>query len=72
MHTEIAIVNIDNERCKGCSLCVEFCPKGVLYISERLNMKGYFVVAMSDKIGCTGCATCALVCPDVAIEVFKD
>lgn len=72
MHNEMVTVDIDNERCKGCSLCVEFCPKGLLYISERLNTKGYFVVTMGDKNGCTGCATCALVCPDVAIEVSRD
>ncbi|HOV89164.1 MAG TPA: ferredoxin family protein [Syntrophorhabdaceae bacterium] len=68
----MAIVKIDQERCKGCSLCSEFCPKGILSISDRLNMKGYFVVAMSNEADCTGCAICALVCPDVAIEVFKN
>lgn len=68
----MVVVKIDDERCKGCSLCVEFCPKGSLFISDRLNMKGYFVVSFADEKGCTGCATCALVCPDVAIEVFKN
>ncbi|HOL05272.1 MAG TPA: 4Fe-4S dicluster domain-containing protein [Syntrophorhabdaceae bacterium] len=69
---QMITVKIDDERCKGCSLCVEFCPKGSLSISDRLNMKGYFVVSFSHEKGCTGCATCALVCPDVAIEVFKN
>ncbi len=68
----MTIVKIDQERCKGCSLCAEFCPKGILSISNNLNMKGYFVIAISNEAECTGCATCALVCPDVAIEVFKN
>ncbi|HOP86943.1 MAG TPA: ferredoxin family protein [Syntrophorhabdaceae bacterium] len=65
-------IKIDQERCKGCSLCVEFCPKKALFISEKLNMKGYFVAAFDEKKECTGCISCVLVCPDVAIEVYKN
>lgn len=65
------VVNIDQERCKGCSLCIEFCPKKIIYLSSRLNAKGYFVAALQDGNECTGCATCAVMCPEVAIEVMK-
>ena len=64
-------ITIDSERCKGCSLCIEFCPKKVIVLSDRLNMKGYFAVEFQDNDQCTGCATCAVMCPEVAIEVFK-
>ncbi len=65
------VINIDQERCKGCALCIEFCPNKVIYLSDRLNAKGYFVAAFDDGKECTGCATCAVICPDVAIEVMK-
>ena len=29
------------ERCKGCKLCVEFCPRDVLVESQQTNSKGY-------------------------------
>jgi 2-oxoglutarate ferredoxin oxidoreductase subunit delta len=64
-------ISIDPERCKGCCLCIEFCPKQAISISDRLNMKGYFVAAFIDGKECTGCGTCAVMCPDVAIEVMK-
>lgn len=64
-------ITIDQERCKGCSLCIEFCPKKAIILSNKLNLKGYFVAAPVDDNGCNGCATCALMCPEIAIEVYK-
>lgn len=32
---------VDHERCKGCGLCVEFCPFGHLRVDEDLNLAGY-------------------------------
>lgn len=65
-------ITIDRERCKGCALCIEFCPKNAVYLSDDLNLKGYFVAAFDDGRGCTGCGSCAVICPDVAIEVMKN
>jgi 2-oxoglutarate ferredoxin oxidoreductase subunit delta len=64
-------VEIDQERCNGCSFCVEHCSKNAIFLSNKLNKKGYFVAAFNDENGCTGCATCALMCPQAAIEVYK-
>jgi 2-oxoglutarate ferredoxin oxidoreductase subunit delta len=68
-------VRIDKERCKGCGLCIEFCPRDSISLSEELNLKGYFVALFTasadDGAGCNGCGVCALMCPDVAIEVEK-
>ncbi|NMB13116.1 MAG: 4Fe-4S binding protein, partial [Firmicutes bacterium] len=34
-------VQIDTELCKGCGLCVFFCPKSVLDLTGKVNSKGY-------------------------------
>ncbi|MBA4417935.1 MAG: tungsten formylmethanofuran dehydrogenase [Syntrophus sp. (in: bacteria)] len=65
------IIKIDRERCKGCSFCIEFCPKKAIILSDQLNLKGYFTADFQDNNLCTGCATCAVMCPEVAIEVYK-
>jgi len=64
---------IDEQRCKGCLLCVEVCPKGIIAASSRFNAKGYKVaeVPEADMVKCTGCASCANICPDVAIKVWR-
>ena len=33
-------VMIDRDRCKGCELCVNACPKAVLSMSKEINLKG--------------------------------
>ena len=67
-------ITIDQEFCKGCEYCIEFCPKKVIYLSEKLNVKGYYFAELKEKEedGCTGCATCAISCPEAAIEVYRE
>ncbi len=65
-------VTIDNERCKGCSLCVTVCPFGVLALSATYNSSGYPVAEAAHPEKCTGCALCGQRCPDVAIEVYRE
>ncbi len=62
---------IDEERCKGCGLCVLFCPKNVLELSEEVNPKGYFPVRQARPDDCVHCATCCLMCPDAAISITE-
>ena len=64
-------IEIDTERCKGCGLCVVFCPKNSIVIRGQSNRNGYFPAEMTDG-DCTGCANCAIVCPDAVIKVFRD
>ncbi len=64
-------VVVDEERCKGCQLCVEFCPPRVLAMSTTLNARGFFPAMLVDEERCTSCAACAIVCPDVAVTVYK-
>lgn len=67
----MANIIIDEERCKGCELCIPACPKHIIVMSENFNKKGYHPAKQIKTEECTGCAFCAMVCPDVAIEVFK-
>lgn len=65
---------IDKNLCKGCELCIEFCPKKVIHITKEFSPKGYFIAEYKEKNedGCSGCATCAVVCPEAAIEVYRE
>jgi 2-oxoglutarate ferredoxin oxidoreductase subunit delta len=55
--------------CKGCGICVHFCPAGVLEMSEQFTPKGYHPPKNKQGATCTGCRTCELMCPDLAIFV---
>lgn len=62
---------IDFEVCKGCDLCVFYCPRDVLQLSDQINAKGYNVVEVVNLDNCTGCNLCMNGCPDFAIFVTK-
>ncbi len=67
-----AKVEINEEFCKGCGLCVAACPLHLIRLANRVSQRGYYPAECVDPEGkCTGCALCATMCPDVAIEVFK-
>ncbi|EYE88400.1 hypothetical protein Q428_08355 [Fervidicella metallireducens AeB] len=57
-------LDIKIEWCKGCGLCVEFCPRGVL----ALNI-GKVEVQNVDK--CIRCGLCQQICPDYVIYVRR-
>jgi 2-oxoglutarate ferredoxin oxidoreductase subunit delta len=64
---------IDENRCKGCELCVSVCPKGVIAIADRFTTRGYRPAALVDPEGlCTGCLLCSTFCPDAAITVYRE
>lgn len=65
-------VVINEERCKGCNLCVASCPTGVLALqSKEVNDRGYHFAYPGNPDACIGCASCAVVCPDACIEVYR-
>jgi len=57
---------INRDWCKGCSICVEFCPKNVL----ELDNENKAVAAQPEN--CICCKMCELRCPDLAIEVITE
>ncbi len=66
-------IKIYQDACKGCGLCIEACPLGLLKLSDKINAFGYKAIMQEDPEGkCTGCAMCALICPDIAIEVYRE
>ena len=64
-------VVIDAECCKGCELCVKYCPKQCLDIADSTNSKGYLPAFLAREDDCISCGICGRMCPDSAIEVFK-
>ena len=52
------------EWCKGCGVCVEFCPKGALKLDS-----GKIVIANLKQ--CAKCGICEKLCPDYAIYFIK-
>ncbi|MFI3325561.1 MAG: 4Fe-4S binding protein [Clostridia bacterium] len=68
----MAKITIDEIKCKGCSMCVNVCPKKILELAkEKINAKGYHPAVCTDQSKCIGCAFCATMCPDSVIIVEK-
>lgn len=67
----LAKVIFNEERCKGCELCISACPKGILVLADHTNSKGFRPASVADMGKCIGCSACARMCPDIAIEVYK-
>lgn len=63
-------IEVAQEVCKGCELCITSCPQESIALSERINALGYRVVELA-RDNCTGCVNCALVCPEGAITVYR-
>ncbi len=56
-------VTINQQWCKGCGICVAFCPKAAL---KLVNEKA---VPVPER--CVACGMCERYCPDLAINVDK-
>lgn len=62
-------IHTNVEICKGCGLCIFYCPRDVLRLSCEPNKKGYRVVEVYQPGNCIGCRQCETNCPDFAIYV---
>ena len=57
---------VNREWCKGCGICVQFCPKQVLELDDQ----GKAVAVRPEA--CICCKMCEYRCPDLAIEVIVE
>ncbi len=64
-------VEIKDNICKGCGICVEVCKPGCLEIQESFNQAGYYFPLVVNQEDCTGCGACVKLCPDFAVTVYK-
>ena len=58
-------VSINREWCKGCGICVAFCPKKVMILDDEDKA----FRARTER--CKYCGLCELLCPDIAIEFVE-
>lgn len=56
---------VDTPWCKGCGVCVKFCPKNVLEIRDNK-------VVIARPEDCIKCGQCELRCPDFAIYLEEE
>ncbi len=59
-------VTIKLEWCKGCGICLEYCPKNVY------DWDGMGKVKVSRPEDCIKCGLCEIRCPEIAIVVKKE
>ncbi len=55
---------INRAWCKGCGVCIAFCPKEALFMDN-------YGKAEKDLERCTACGICETFCPDFAISLVK-
>ena len=68
---------VDQNRCRGCYLCVKGCPKGIIVMTETRgkainkcwSQAAGAVVRRQCKAGCIGCKLCERNCPEHAVKV---
>ena len=58
------LVYINRQWCKGCGICVAFCPKKALSLDDAGK-------ACHDPELCVECGMCEQYCPDLAVTVEK-
>lgn len=65
-------LHVEERYCKGCGICIAFCPVKILEKSKRMNSRGYFPPESVEMEKCKKCGMCSLLCPDFAIVVESE
>jgi 2-oxoglutarate ferredoxin oxidoreductase subunit delta len=66
------MIEVREDWCKGCNLCIERCPVDALEESDKLNKRGIRPPKLKEKNECNYCRYCELICPDLAISVIPE
>ena len=61
--TPTATIEVIEEYCKGCAICIEFCPK------KCFILENFKAVVINDD--CTGCEICEKLCPDFGLKIYR-
>lgn len=64
-------LELNENHCKGCELCIQACKKHVLAIAGHINALGYRPTSVAAPEACTGCKACAMVCPDAVFTIYQ-
>jgi heterodisulfide reductase subunit A len=63
LQLEIPEIELNQEICSGCGVCVALCS----YDAIKLKESGNGAVAVIDESKCKRCGVCAAACPSTAI-----
>ena len=66
------MIEIKEDWCKGCNICIERCPRNALEESDIINKKGVRPPRLKQNNECNDCRLCELICPDLVITVIPD
>jgi 2-oxoglutarate ferredoxin oxidoreductase subunit delta len=66
------MIEVKEDWCKGCNLCIDRCPLDALEESDKLNKRGIRPPKLKENNECNYCRFCELICPDLAISVFPE
>ena len=66
------MIEVKDDWCKGCNVCIDRCPKDALEESDKLNKRGIRPPKLKKKNECNYCRLCELICPDLAITVISE
>lgn len=57
---------INRDWCKGCGICIHFCPKHVL------EKDAFDKVVVAHPEDCNCCRLCEIRCPELAYEIITE
>jgi 2-oxoglutarate ferredoxin oxidoreductase subunit delta len=66
------MIEVRDDWCKGCNICIDRCPVKALEESDKLNRRGIRPPKLKEKNECNYCRYCELICPDLAITVIPE
>ncbi len=66
------MIEVKEDWCKGCNICIDRCPVDALEESDKLNRRGIRPPRLKKENDCNYCRLCELICPDLAVTVIPD